>query len=925
MGRTRIELLSSGDIDMYDDISTPLTFSVADIRTPDKRNAHFSKTIKVPGTKGNNKRFGHIFNINSVGSFNPNLKAGCTLYIDDVPQLYGYLQLLSIDIDDKGDIVYSVCIIGNTSNIFQDLGDSELSDLDLSDFDHVLNRTNQKASWTNTHNEGYCYPLIDYGFDNDINKYSTQHLMPAVFVRTFVDKIFSANGYRYSSSFLTSTHFNNLIIPCVGDNFKYTEEQLALRRFEARRNTTQYIPTHTSSMFPASAQSQISFNSDYSDPSNAFNTSTGKWTPPATGYYNVHAECSMNTSGTISGNVLFSYLVVRLKRGASTVEVASSYCQVTSIPTVFSVSTNNILIYDTDEIDISIRTLTATYQTPTVQWQVNTSGTRFFSEISNDGLAWGDTVILSNTVPRKVKQKDFLLDLIRMFNLYLEVDKNDSKKLNIETRDDFYSSGTIVDWTYKLDNSKTFEVTPMGDLDFKRLKYSYKDEKDYYNKKYLDSYSIGYGNRDIEITNDFLTKTNETKVMFSPTPLVAGVGDDRVISKIWEVDENYIIKQKPFGIRILYNGGIKSTNNPWIWDDFFSTHTETTYLYAGHLDSVTAPTFDLSFAVPKELYYNATTYTNANLYNLYHKRYIDEITDPDSKIVTAYFHLTPSDIYKLDFRNSFYFEGQYFRLNKIYDYNPIDDSVTKCEFIKIKEGRSFTSTARGLYGGVTVPYVLGGDDDTPVVGLVGTLRSVTVLGNGNVLGNSLRNSYINGDDNYVHGGNNINLLGSSGNIIYDGLENVTLINTSGTIVSESNQLVVYGISLSSGTIASLGNQWQTGSSSSSLFKWDSVNSFSSITITTNRYIIVGKTITWAFKGLFTTSSAPTNIEIYIPSSGVCKSTHTTRGVRISAAAEESGFIACIAGNDFIDIGNDSGTALGSTTITIEFLITFEIE
>ena len=133
MGRTRIELLSSGDIDMYDDVSTPLNYAISDIRTPEKRDASYSKTIKVPGTKGNNIRFGHIFDVNiGDGTFNPNIKVPCTLYIDDLPQMTGYLQVLSIEIDDEKRIEYNVCIKGQVGSIFTAICEKELTDLDFS-------------------------------------------------------------------------------------------------------------------------------------------------------------------------------------------------------------------------------------------------------------------------------------------------------------------------------------------------------------------------------------------------------------------------------------------------------------------------------------------------------------------------------------------------------------------------------------------------------------------------------------------------------------------------------------------------------------------------------------------------------------------------------------------------------------------------
>ena len=44
----------------------------------------------------------------------------------------------------------------------------------------------------------------------------------------------------------------------------------------------------------------------------------------------------------------------------------------------------------------------------------------------------GDTVILSDVLPDKIKQSDFFNSIIKMFNLFIEIDKSDSKKLKFE-------------------------------------------------------------------------------------------------------------------------------------------------------------------------------------------------------------------------------------------------------------------------------------------------------------------------------------------------------------------------------------------------------------------------------------------------------------------------------------------------------------
>jgi hypothetical protein len=109
------------------------------------------------------------------------------------------------------------------------------------------------------------------------------------------------------------------------------------------------------------------------------------------------------------------------------------------------------------------------------------------------------------------------------------------------------------------------------------------------------------------------------------------------------------------------------------------------YPYCGHLDNPDYPTQDLYFGLPDLIYQPKTKWTQNNLFNRFHRKTIAEIIDKDSKMITGYFYLTPIDIFKLDFKNQFYINGHYLRLNNIIDYNPNILDTTKCEFFKAIE------------------------------------------------------------------------------------------------------------------------------------------------------------------------------------------------------------------------------------------------
>ena len=51
------------ELDLYDNVSIPITKSIIDIQNIAERKSDFSKTITLPGTSNNNNIFSNIFNL----------------------------------------------------------------------------------------------------------------------------------------------------------------------------------------------------------------------------------------------------------------------------------------------------------------------------------------------------------------------------------------------------------------------------------------------------------------------------------------------------------------------------------------------------------------------------------------------------------------------------------------------------------------------------------------------------------------------------------------------------------------------------------------------------------------------------------------------------------------------------------------------
>jgi len=839
-------------VDLSDDIQHSLNYAIADIREPNKRDTSFSKTITLVGSKETNKLFAHLFEVNvtvnSSGttnfspSFNPNLKAPAIMYCENISVFSGFVQLKGINVLDKYDVEYEIVMYGKLGDLFFDLGENELTELDLSEYDHTYSYANIVASWSGTLGNGYLYPMIDRGLNDTIN-WKVQHWQPAVFLKTYIDKIFKYGKYNYESDFLNSDFFKRLYMPFVGEGLKLTEAEAISRRFEANTATT---INNVNNIQGIGVWSTYVFETETFDGGNNYNTGTYKWTCPANGTYNFSAELlisvRMNPSSpayfrsanSAFNNILTGWAEIVKEEPSGTIVTISPPLQLmigVQVPTglitgdtTYAVATRQLTTisggyYIGVGDKVYVRYWVRKYNQGTFTFTnfsdgastpiagdvyiVTNAGSKFENSVVNNGYAEGETILMNSAIPTKVKMRDILSSTLKMFNLYAEEDTSEQRKLIITPRNDFYND-EVVNWENKLDYSTPLQIEPMGALDAKRYELTWDYDEDYYNKYYKDKYNKVYGNRTIDVQNDFLSNVVETKVVWAATVPANNNTSDRVVPTILAADGS--AKQITAKPRLIYYGGLRNCNT-WNFLANGGSTPQTQYPYSGHLDDPFNSTVDLNFGVVSEIMYTAPyiIYTNNNVYNKYHKQFIDEITDVNSKIVTAYFWLTPSDILKLSFRKNYFLDNAYFRLNKIIDYNPDGSSLTKCEFISINTATTyapFVSSGTVYFGG-NMPYEQFEESfpnfktqpETNNTG-VGGVNNNIIRGLGNLVPPSARNIISIGDFNIV--GENVDgamIINSSGNTIAGGVQNVTLINSSGQTVTESNSVYINNVDL----------------------------------------------------------------------------------------------------------------------------------
>jgi len=706
-------------LDLSDDIDIRLTYSITDIENPVERKGTVSRTIEVPGTTNNDFVFGQIYKFNQwVTGFDPSVRATAIVMQNGIDVFNGIAQLLAIKSDGQFK-TYELGLYGENVNLFKQLGDSELTDLDFSELNHEWEGANIVDAWNNsvgsTTND-YYYPAIDYGQSSFTRTqapspyadvFTTEDFYPAIAVKKYVDKIIGGAGFTYVSDFLTSQWFKQLIVPYGVSGVPYiTQEQAQNNLYFIRLNgdlTLNNLIPVTQFQFGTSTPAPYFNGGNY-------NTGTKKFVAPADRTYNFQLRVTA-TLVQSTGPTTQVPLTCNLYKNGSSVGANMVVLWDVNTPANTTI-TQDFFIQDTASLgdQYEIR-----YTGGAIGFTINvdSSNTYWLNQLAGTPkMEPGDTWDMNETIIPKVKQSDFLMYLVRMFNLFIMPDKYDPKKLYIEPFSDFYDTSNYLDWTPLYDVDKGYEVVPCGYMNPKTYKFSYKDAGGYFEKRYQSAYQSSYGSRTYISSNEFSNGEQSEDVGFGNSVMVGFSPSPRIYARYYDMDNkgnasggDVALDVKPVtpNLRILYHEYIPFPSDT----EFVFEGTEyTSYPYAGNLDNPYNPTFDLCFGIPRELYYQSdeTTgaiyrYTNNNLFNRFWLDYVNLYTNKDAKKVKLFAQLTPVDMLNLDFRKPIYINGTLFYLLSINDYDANSDESTSIELLKVLDLAPFTPTVFTLTGG----------------------------------------------------------------------------------------------------------------------------------------------------------------------------------------------------------------------------------
>jgi hypothetical protein len=674
----RTEIFIEGNqLDLDSAVVVDITKSIDDIREIGSRETAFTKTIKVPGTQQNNFVFGHIFSVDvfnihnsglaNVGyNFNAAKNADCVILQDGAEVIRGSVRVLEIAVQGER-ITYEISVVGELGGLVLALGDAELTELDFSEHDHTYSVANIQGSWTAPAGAGYYYPLIDYGATTDGINFPISTIRPAMYVREYLDKIVKGAGYTWESQFFDQDHFTRLIIPNNKDG-NYTSP---LYSFFRKRNTSLASTGVQLVTYDESVGEQLLADIG------------GYITSARTNFsqkYNVQARVQVTGSpGTITA-------AIQIVRTSATLGNATfvvwSLTAGLFVDKTYTVDAGAIIeLADGDSVRVELVKSSGSMSLAVDYLYFFGTGT----PVLKVPIDINDTVYMREHIPTGIKQKDLLLAITRMFNLYIVEDPAIPKRLKFTPYPDFYQAASeAVTWTDMVDRAQETRIKPLGELAGRYYDFRYKQDADYYNDFYQKKYGRPYGTLIEDTGVEFLEQTQKVEVIFAPTPLVDIQNKGRLVPAIFKLNGTNVeaVGSVP---RILYRAAAPVACTAWnIKDGAVTLATNTVYPYAGHLSQLDADALDLNWGAPEQIFFSFAQYPAAGLYSTYWRRYVLDISDKDSKLVSVYILLKPADMHSLDFSKYVQIGWQNFRINKVVDYRA--DRPTRVELLNVIYG-----------------------------------------------------------------------------------------------------------------------------------------------------------------------------------------------------------------------------------------------
>jgi hypothetical protein len=459
-------------LELFKDEQIEINSTVQNVADISKTFSDFSQSFTVPASNINNDIFQHYYNTDIDGTFNPNIRVLGYIELGSLPYKYGLIQLEDVKIKNQKPYAYTIRFFSSTLSLSDLFKEEELSVLDLSAYNHEFDTSIFNATFNESIAGGdVYYPLItslrNYVIGNGTNLDITHtagaikyfELKPALRLNRIFDAISSRYGVTFRNDFLNRAVFDNLFMWLHRD-----AGQIEAFGDETRINITSAGTLGDISVTVNTTDDTISYT----------NTDSNKYkvlfkVTPATGFEDVTYKVrifndgieKINATGVGEQTFIFEGLENATYTNKFTIQAVGDFEFTTRI--LVRLKVGGFLATD----------------------KATTTPTQILSGFAN----------ISALMP-KMKVRDFVVSIIKMFNLVL-VPIN-STTFTLIPLDDWYAQGRLIDIS---DFIETDEVTVKRPKLFKQIDFKHQNTGQILGEQFRENNGgIGYG--DLRSTYD---------------------------------------------------------------------------------------------------------------------------------------------------------------------------------------------------------------------------------------------------------------------------------------------------------------------------------------------------------------------------------------------------------------------------------------
>ena len=460
-------------LELFNDEKINITSSIQNINDISKTFTDYTQTFSVPATTNNNAVFSYWYNNDVDNGFDQRKRADAYIELDSISFKNGKIQLESVDLKSGQPDNYKITFFGSLVSLKDTFNGLLLKDLNLNtsyDITYTPDVVKNLVTTTSISSD-VMFPLISskniwtygsgttYDISNSATPINYFDLFPAIKLSSVFNMIQSQFGINFSGSFLTNNKFLNAYLWLKNSELfsvKVTNEIITFDSYTGGTGFNIDLVNDSFSGDGSFCTAQIAYL---------------EITPTVAGLtYNIHTSkngVDVLVQPMISTTSMTSIpLTAQTYGGFGLVDKYSVYI---SAPAPITFNAQIILtmsVYDSYGAEVLIDSTITKYTSQTTT-AVKLAIKDYFPEI---------------------KIEDFFSGVLRQFNLTCFSTEQDV--YNIETLEDYYSSGKVLNITkHIIRDVQSIERVKT----FNKVNFSYEKSENVISANFLSTYSRSFG------------------------------------------------------------------------------------------------------------------------------------------------------------------------------------------------------------------------------------------------------------------------------------------------------------------------------------------------------------------------------------------------------------------------------------------------